>query len=329
MMKVTIGIPVYGVERYVERCARSLFAQTYEDIEFLFIDDCSPDRSIEIICTILKEYPNREHQVRVFRHKKNKGLAAARNTAVELATGKFILWVDSDDYIEKDAVEKLVYRQRETNCDICTFNYIVHRCNSEYVKKDSPFATSRQHTKAVLRREASVAIWNKFIRTSLYKENMIVAEEGINMGEDFQVSPRLLYYAKSTSHLDTALYHYDKTGATSITKRFTVEMNRQMWRAYDIIEEFFRDKDDDFVDALNISKLWIVVQNLIISTKCPKTAKGIFYQDAMARLLEIDRKYWKYQPVFKRIILCICTYQKLMDIYVSLCRAINGKYYKF
>lgn len=78
MPKVSIIVPVYGVEKYIERCCRSLFEQTLDDIEYLFIDDCSPDRSIEILKKVLDEYPHRKNQVHIHRMGKNSGQAAVR-----------------------------------------------------------------------------------------------------------------------------------------------------------------------------------------------------------------------------------------------------------
>ena len=113
-MKVSILIPVYGVEKYIERCARSIFEQTYQNLDIVFVDDCTPDKSIEILRRVLDDYPERKAQTRIIRHEHNQGLAAARNTAVAAATGTFLTHVDSDDWLELDAVEELVKKQVET-----------------------------------------------------------------------------------------------------------------------------------------------------------------------------------------------------------------------
>ena len=102
--KVSILVPVYGVEKYIERCARSLFEQTYDNIEYIFVDDCTKDRSIVILQKVLEGYPNRKNQVKILHHEKNRGLSAARNTALDASTGDYLMHVDSDDYLRKDAV---------------------------------------------------------------------------------------------------------------------------------------------------------------------------------------------------------------------------------
>ena len=105
---VSILVPVYGVEKYIERCAVSLMEQTYEDIEYIFVDDASPDLSVAVLEEVVARYAKRKSMVRVLHHAQNRGLSAARNTAVDAAVGKYMLHVDSDDYLATDAIEKLV-----------------------------------------------------------------------------------------------------------------------------------------------------------------------------------------------------------------------------
>lgn len=112
-------VPIYGVEKYIERCARSLFEQTYENLEYIFVDDCTPDKSIEILERVMEDYPNRKEQVRIIRHEHNRGLAAARNTALDAATSPFITHVDSDDYLSLDAIRLFVEKQMETGRILC------------------------------------------------------------------------------------------------------------------------------------------------------------------------------------------------------------------
>ena len=91
--KVSVIIPVYNVASYIERCARSLFGQTLREMEFIFVDDSSPDRSIQIVREVLKEFPHRVHQVKFLRHEQNKGLPSARNTGIEAATERGNIFV--------------------------------------------------------------------------------------------------------------------------------------------------------------------------------------------------------------------------------------------
>ena len=122
-MKVSILVPIYGVERFIERCAISLFEQTYHNIEYIFVNDCTKDKSISVLENIIERFPQRKPFVKIINHKHNKGLAGARNTAVESATGDFIMHVDSDDYVDKEIVAKAVLKQQENNADIVVIDF--------------------------------------------------------------------------------------------------------------------------------------------------------------------------------------------------------------
>ena len=106
MSKVSVVVPIYGVEKYIERCARSLFEQTLDDIEFIFVDDCTKDHSICVLEKVLLDYPQRQKQTTIVHHEVNKGLPLARQTGIMMATGDFIAHCDSDDWVDVD-----VYRQ--------------------------------------------------------------------------------------------------------------------------------------------------------------------------------------------------------------------------
>lgn len=122
-MKVSILIPVYGVEKYIERCARSAFEQTYKDLEYIFVDDCTQDKSIEILKRVLDDYPDRKGQVKIIKHEKNGGLSVARNTALDAATGDYIYYLDSDDELAKDCVEQMVAPLSQYKYDFVVADY--------------------------------------------------------------------------------------------------------------------------------------------------------------------------------------------------------------
>ncbi|MEG0697951.1 MAG: glycosyltransferase [Algoriella sp.] len=123
--KVSILVPIYKVENFIECCATSLFEQNFEHIEYIFVNDKSPDRSIELLKGVIEKYPHRKANVKIIDHQENKGLAGARNTGVENATGEYILHVDSDDYLDLNAIDLLYTKAVETNSDIVTCNYVL------------------------------------------------------------------------------------------------------------------------------------------------------------------------------------------------------------
>ena len=102
MPKISVIVPVYNVEKYIERCARSLFEQTLEDIEYLFIDDCTQDRSIDILLQVLEEYPNRKQQVLIHHMARNSGQAIVRKWGMMNASGEYVIHCDSDDWVDNE-----------------------------------------------------------------------------------------------------------------------------------------------------------------------------------------------------------------------------------
>ena len=105
--RVSIITPIFKVRNFIERCVCSLFEQTLQDVEYIFVDDASPDDSIEILKSCIERYPERKAQVTILTHEQNKGLPAARNTGLAVATGEYVFHCDSDDFVETDMLEEM------------------------------------------------------------------------------------------------------------------------------------------------------------------------------------------------------------------------------
>lgn len=238
-MLVSICVPLYNVERYIERCAVSLFEQTYSKIEYIFIDDCSPDSSIPVLEKVISRYPERKQNIRIIHHNVNKGLGEARNTAVRESKGEFILHVDSDDYIDKDVVEKLVREQQSTDADI--INYPKKIIYKDSISINSPLNVNspQDWLMEVLSAEKNGNVCGNFIRQSLYKKHNIKVEGGVNQSEDFQVLPRLLFYANTVSSISDSYYYYDRTGETSYSNNLSIKSYNQIKKTIEVLHVFF------------------------------------------------------------------------------------------
>ena len=242
-MKVSILIPVYGVERYIAECAKTLMEQTYRDIEYIFVDDCTPDRSIQVLRDVLALYPERESQVRILTHDKNKGLAGARQTALEAASGNALLIVDSDDYLATGAVEQLVEKMLETQADIVDGGYAVV-ANGQIHKERLPLHVSREkYLKTILCQDVEPnRIWGRLIRRSLFADNNISFIQSIDYSEDFSVLPRLLAFA-SRSWVDVCLYYYRDDNPDSYTNNISTKNAISFLKSQQIVGEFFADNE--------------------------------------------------------------------------------------
>lgn len=293
--KVTIAVPVYGVESYVEKCAESLFEQTYPNLEFLFINDCTPDRSIEIIERVLERFPNRKDQVRIINQEKNKGCPAARNLAIQLATGEFIFQVDSDDYIEKDAISTLVIEQKATDADLVVANYVIETPNETGLVRYCDISKSKEDiVKDCLDDKSSQSVVSILIRRQIYIENNIRADENFHVGEDWQVAPLLLYYANKIAYVDKVIYHYQLSRPNSITitsqTSITQKKNQLICfvKTMNCLLESFRDKGQTYLDVIYRKKA-ILVQDAMIY--CCKDRDKSSFRYLRRELDSIDDQY--------------------------------------
>lgn len=218
MPKVSVIVPVYGVEKYIERCARSLFEQTLDDIEYLFIDDCTPDKSIEILKNVLEEYPHRKNQVIIHRMEKNSGQAAVRKWGMLNATGDYVIHCDSDDWVDVTMYEKMYNKAIEEGREIvaCDYNVTDEVSNKkviEYIpEKNSDFIRS------VLTKKTHSSVCNKLVRHNLYKKPIVYPKD--NNAEDYALLSQLAYYCKSVGKVNEPLYYYF-FNPLSITKTST------------------------------------------------------------------------------------------------------------
>ena len=196
MTFVSILIPVYNVKDFIVRCIDSVAMQTYAGpLECIVVDDCGDDGSIELAEDYIETYKG-PISFRIIRHDRNRGLAAARNTAVAAAKGEFVFHLDSDDWAEKTAIEQLVELQERTGADIVSGHALQHENSGEKVLKDPVFSTSKEMLYNSIEMNIGHVIWRRLIRRSLYVDNCIEAVEGVNVGEDYHTLPRLFFYAQ-------------------------------------------------------------------------------------------------------------------------------------
>ncbi len=246
MYKVSILVPIYGVERYIERCARSLFEQTYQNLEFVFVNDCSPDRSMEVLNGIMDDYLERKDDVRVVNQEKNKGLAAARNVGLDNATGDFVVIVDSDDWLELNAVELLVNKQIENDADLVSGNRIVHYHSEDGLLYERGYQSKEEMVLQVMQRSWDHFITGRLFRRSLFVDNSLRWNDGLDLAEDRFMMTLLAYQARSFDAVDNVVYHYERRNIGSITgkndRKKTIRNNRQELGNVLSLEQFFMNK---------------------------------------------------------------------------------------
>lgn len=247
MYKVSVLVPVYGVERYIERCARSLFEQTYLNLEYVFVNDCTPDRSVEILRQVLEDYPDRKESVRIIDHDKNKGLAGTRNTSLDNASGVFVCCVDSDDWLELDAIELLMEKQLESKADIVSGNYLVHYENGEHLLPVKVYENKEQMVLQMMQRSWDHFFAGRLVRRSLFIDNGLRWNNGLDVAEDRFIMTMLAYYSLRYGTIDRTVYHYDRRNPNAITSQGDgarmLRNNRQELDNLLLLEKCFEGKE--------------------------------------------------------------------------------------
>ena len=224
---ISVIVPVYRVEKYLERCVKSILSQTYKHLEVILVDDGSPDQC-PAICDACAE---KDARVKVI-HQENKGLSGARNAGIDAASGEYLAFVDSDDYVSPHFIEELYQLLQDTGCAIgqCRFSYV--KGDGLVEEGDSAFCIYRGESLMEQlygpeeKATCFVVAWNKLYRAELFKETGIRYPEG-RIHEDEATTYRLFHEAKKLAFLDRALYGYYTENGGSITSVFSAK--RLQW----------------------------------------------------------------------------------------------------
>lgn len=255
MPKVSVITPIYGVEKYIERCARSLFEQTLDDMEFIFVDDCTTDNSISILENVIKDYPIRANQTRILHHEKNMGLPVARQTGIKEASGDFIAHCDSDDWVDINMYKDMydTARSLDSDCVICDA-YKHDGVNNCYVIKGCFSTEKNKLQKDLLFQNVGWAVWNKLFKRDLYDRLVFFPKE--NMGEDMVLTMQLITFCNKIAYLDKCYYYYyfnpesivRKKDPASVMLRF-----EQNYENYLLLEQFYKNihKYNEYKRAFN------------------------------------------------------------------------------
>ena len=233
--KVSIIVPVYNVEKYLERCLESLINQTYKNIEIIIINDGSTDNSLRI----LKEYERIDSRIKLI-DKNNEGLSQTRNVGINIATGEYITFVDSDDWIELDLLKILINLIKENNGDVALCSY-VREYNEKAINKDLGFGDivifDKDEVKSTLYRrmigpigdelknpenlDSLITAWGKIYKTSIIRENKISFIDTSIIGtEDLLFNVHIFNHINKAILINKPLYHYWKGNINSLTSGY-------------------------------------------------------------------------------------------------------------
>ena len=244
-MKVTLIVPIYNVSAYIERCWESLVKQTYKDLEILFIDDCGTDDSVEKLQKLIDIHPG--IYCKILHHDHNRGLSAARNTGLMAATGDYVYFLDSDDDITENCIERLVAPVMNDDVDIVVGNYRVvgGEANSPLLLDSGLLDSSKEVLASYAAGKWYVMAWNKLCRRDFLIDNNLFFREGL-IHEDVLWTFQVACKAQSLYVCNDVTYNYNVRGASIMTSMSIERDLRVYLDVFDAIIGFVRSEQREF-----------------------------------------------------------------------------------
>lgn len=280
-MKLSVIIPIYGIERYIERCAESLMSQTFQDeVEFIFVDDCSKDKSVDILNHVIERHPERKSQITVMHHQINQGLPAARNTGLQKAKGEYIIHIDGDDFVDPTMLEDMYNAAERNNADIVWSDLYLTYEDSERYFSQPDYSTPRDALYGILRGEMKYNVWNKLVRRELYFKHDIKFPSGFGMGEDMTMI-KLFCHASKTAYIPKAYYHYVKTNSQAFSQTYSERHLEELLHNVRDLSDYLKDYlKEDYRELISFFLLEVKFPFLISDKKERHKVWKMWFKDA-------------------------------------------------
>ena len=290
--KVSIIVTIYNCENYIKECARSLFIQSLNEIEYIFVNDATPDNSISVLKSILENYPFRQSYVKIINLEKNGGVAHARQIGINHATGDYIIHCDSDDWIDKDMYEKLYLKAKETDADIVGCNFRHEFSDIQYDFHQQYANNMEENIRRLINGKIFPSLCTSIVKRSLITDNNISFPNGLNMGEDLFFNFQLYLYAKKIVGMDWAPYHYRHSEDSSCVQRTRKSIDSDIAIA-GMIEQIMKEKNlyEKYAKDIEYRKFF---------SKLPLMAdlyNNNNYKDWLNTYPETNNSIWKYEQL--------------------------------
>lgn len=301
---ISVIIPVYNTSAFIERSAKSLFDQTLDDVEFIFVDDCSIDSSYDILKGVIVNYPQRD--IKVIHHETNKGSATARNTGLRNASGTYVTFADSDDYLDKEGLQGVYEVLRNNDVDILICDYCggddtkVLVCNQkrEWCKNNVDYL------KVLLSEPSYGSTCNKIYRKTFVDSTGQFFLDGADMWEDLSWNMRLVCMTNKILYSPLCYYHYCWNNPDSLIHQNSEEKRcrkiEQESKNLSVALDVFEQKGllGELDREIKIKKLYIRDNLLSNPSKNSLKAWRHLYPESNQVIMKIKRA-WAYRVILK------------------------------
>lgn len=305
MPKVSVCVPIYGVEKFIERCARSLFEQTLDDMEYIFVDDCTKDNSIAVLKKVIEYYPGRKDQIKIIHHEHNKGLSFARETAVNAATGDYIAHCDSDDWVETSMYQELYEYAVQGDYDFVKSGRLVSN-GGEIIEEQLVFTEKGSVDKESIIRYLLLdkgwnSIWNTLIKRTVYEMAPLSYTKNVMMEDCYLVS-QLILRSQSFCVVNKAYYYYyqnpdsiSRVSDDASTIKKSIQANENVKDIIAFIHQVYGNQFRKEETALLFvpKRILIPIMNNKSSYKVWKTIMpGMTYRFLTSQYIPVTYKMW-------------------------------------
>lgn len=318
MVTISVIIPVYNSDKFLERCINSLLSQTLASCEFIFVNDGSTDASL----SILEGFQQKDSRVKLI-SQENQGVSEARNNGLKIAQGTYIGFVDADDYVEYNFFDTLYQTAEKHHLDITVCNYFSSQDGTAFTSK-APFKEHAVYESDTIKKdilpyfishETINSIWNKLYRTSLIKENAIIFPKGVALGEDGWFNSLCFAKADKVYFLSYAGYHYiDVSGSATrniVGKNYFQRIEQEYENDYSHLQNEFLDAKE--VQYLKAYKYLSKIVSLLHDYHNPQNdINGATRKRLVSELLKSKTTIKIFKDYYKTVFLQKSKYEQLL-----------------
>ena len=297
-ISVSILMPIYKVDQFLEKALISVFIQTYKNIDYVFVIDGSPDNSLQVLKKTIANCCIEPDRYEIITHENNEGIAKSRSDCIAMAKGDYIYFVDGDDWIDENAVEQMVSATKDGSIDIVGCDFMKEFQSGKTIYHRENYGdTCAENLHKCINYDIATVLWKLLVRKHLFTFFTI---SPINIGEDYIISIKLFYYANSFVYLNKAFYHYVQYNQNRLSFQSLRSINDHI-KCVEEVECFIKEKgffDDDIQKKILLRKFNIksnfVLNNMLLDENAFNNtfpeANGVWREMGYSRKEKI--KFW-------------------------------------